>query len=40
MQKIKELVFERLPGKTDEMDRFLTDNEVLVSRLQGVHVID
>jgi NADH-quinone oxidoreductase subunit C/D len=40
MQKIKELVEERLPGKTDEMDRFLTENEVLVSRLKGVPVID
>jgi NADH-quinone oxidoreductase subunit C/D len=40
MQKIKDLVFERLPAKTDEMDRFLTENEVLVSRLKGVHVID
>jgi NADH:ubiquinone oxidoreductase subunit D/NADH:ubiquinone oxidoreductase subunit C len=40
MQKIKDLVYERLPGKTDEMDRFLTENEVLVSRLKGVHVID
>jgi len=40
MQKIKDLVFERLPAKTDEMDRFLTENEVLVSRLKGVHVLD
>ena len=40
MQKIKDLVFERLPAKTDEMDRFLTENEVLVSRLKGIHVID
>ncbi|HEX5809606.1 MAG TPA: NADH-quinone oxidoreductase subunit D [Anaerolineales bacterium] len=40
MQKVKELVYERLPAKTDEMDRFLTDNEVLVSRLRGMHVID
>ena len=40
MQKIKDLVFERLPAKTEEMDRFLTENEVLVSRLKGVHVID
>ena len=40
MQKIKDLVFERLPAKTDEMDRFLTENEVLVSRLSGVRVID
>jgi len=40
MQKIKDLVFDRLPGKTDEMDRLLSENEVLVSRLKGVPVID
>ncbi|HVN14190.1 MAG TPA: NADH-quinone oxidoreductase subunit C, partial [Anaerolineales bacterium] len=40
MQKIKDLVFERLPAKTEEIDRFLTENEVLVSRLKGVHVLD
>jgi NADH:ubiquinone oxidoreductase subunit D/NADH:ubiquinone oxidoreductase subunit C len=40
MQKIKDLVFDRLPAKTDEMDRLLTENEVLVARLQGVPVID
>ncbi|HET9908983.1 MAG TPA: NADH-quinone oxidoreductase subunit D [Anaerolineales bacterium] len=40
MQKIKDLVFERLPAKTDEMDRFLTENEVLVSRMKGVKMID
>jgi len=40
MQKIKDLVFERLPGKTDEMDRLLSENEVLLSRLKGIHVID
>jgi NADH-quinone oxidoreductase subunit D/NADH-quinone oxidoreductase subunit C/D len=40
MQKIKDLVDERIPAKTEEMDRLLTDNEVLVSRLKGVHVID
>ena len=40
MQKIKDLVYERLPAKTEEMDRFLTENEVLVSRLKGIHVID
>ena len=40
MQKIKDLVYERLPAKTEEMDRFLTDNEVLVSRSKGVHVLD
>ena len=40
MQKIKGLVFERLPARTDEMDRFLTENEVLVSRMKGVKMID
>ena len=40
MQKIKGLVFERLPAKTDEMDRFLTENEVLVSRMKGMKMID
>jgi NADH-quinone oxidoreductase subunit D/NADH-quinone oxidoreductase subunit C/D len=40
LQKIKELAFERLPAKTDEFDRFLTDNEVLVSRMKGIRVID
>ena len=40
MQKIKDLVFERLPEKTDEMDRFLTENEVLVSRMKDVRMID
>ena len=39
MQKIKDLVFERLPTKTDEMDRFLSENEVLVSRMKGVRMI-
>jgi NADH-quinone oxidoreductase subunit C/D len=40
MQKVKDLVFDRLPGKTDEMDRLLSENEVLVSRLKGIQVID
>jgi hypothetical protein len=40
MQKIKDLVFDRLAAKTDEMDRLLSENEVLVSRLKGIHVID
>ena len=35
-RKARELVFDRLPGKVDEMDRLLTENEVLVSRLKGV----
>jgi NADH-quinone oxidoreductase subunit D/NADH-quinone oxidoreductase subunit C/D len=36
LQKARDLVFERLPGKIDEMERFLTENEVLVSRLKGI----
>ena len=40
MQKIKDLVLERLPAKTDEMERFLSENEILVSRLKGVKMID
>ena len=40
MQKIKDLVFDRLPAKTDEMDRLLSENEVLVARLKGVRVLD
>jgi len=40
MQKIKDLVFDRLPAKTDEMERFLNENEVLVARLKGVHVLN
>src|SRR5688500_20360181 len=40
MQKIKDLVYERLPAKTDEMERFLSENEILISRLIGVKMID
>jgi NADH:ubiquinone oxidoreductase subunit D len=40
MQKIKDLVYERLPAKTDEMERFLNDNEILIARLKGVHVLN
>ena len=40
MQKIKNLVFDRLQAKTDEMERLLSENEVLVSRLKGVRVVD
>ena len=40
LQKIKDLVFDRLPAKTDEMERFLNENEVLVGRLKGVHVLN
>ncbi len=40
MQKIKDLVDDRLEGKTDELDRMLTENEVLVSRMKGVRMIN
>jgi NADH:ubiquinone oxidoreductase subunit D/NADH:ubiquinone oxidoreductase subunit C len=40
MQKIKDLVFDRLQEKTDEMERLLSENEVLVSRLKDVRVVD
>ncbi len=40
LQKIKYLVVERIPAKTDEMERFLNDNEVLMGRLKGIHVIN
>ncbi|MCZ2126895.1 MAG: NADH-quinone oxidoreductase subunit D [Anaerolineales bacterium] len=40
MRKIKDLVFDRLPAKTDEMERFLNENEVLVARLKNVHVLN
>jgi NADH-quinone oxidoreductase subunit D/NADH-quinone oxidoreductase subunit C/D len=36
MQKIKDLVFERIPAKAEEFDRFLSENEILVSRTKGV----
>jgi len=39
LQKIKDLVFDRLPAKVDEMERFLSENEVLVGRLKGTHVL-
>jgi NADH-quinone oxidoreductase subunit C/D len=35
-EKIKGLVFERLPAKIEEFERLLSENEVLVSRLKGV----
>ncbi len=36
LQKLKGLVYDRLPRKVDEFDRLLSENEVLVSRLKGV----
>jgi len=40
MQKIKDLVYNRLQYKTDELDRMLTENEVLVSRMKGIRMIN
>src|SRR5512147_2494556 len=40
LQKIKDLVLDRLPAKTDEMERLLTENEILVSRMKGIKVLD
>jgi NADH:ubiquinone oxidoreductase subunit D/NADH:ubiquinone oxidoreductase subunit C len=40
MQKIKNLVFERLPAKIDEIERLLNENELLVGRLKGTHVLN
>jgi NADH:ubiquinone oxidoreductase subunit D/NADH:ubiquinone oxidoreductase subunit C len=36
MQKIKELVYERLPRKIEEFDRLLSENEIFVSRMKGI----
>jgi NADH:ubiquinone oxidoreductase subunit D len=36
MQKIKDLVFDRLPRKAEEMDRLLSENEIFISRMKGV----
>ncbi|WKZ34391.1 MAG: NADH-quinone oxidoreductase subunit C [Anaerolineales bacterium] len=38
--KIKDLVYDRLPAKTDEMERLLSENEILVARLKGVRVLN
>ncbi|UYN89351.1 MAG: NADH-quinone oxidoreductase subunit D [Anaerolineales bacterium] len=37
--KIKDLVFERLPRKIDELDIYLSENELVRSRSEGVGVI-
>jgi len=37
--KIYKLVYERLPRKIDELDMYLTNNEVVRSRTQGVGVL-
>jgi NADH-quinone oxidoreductase subunit D/NADH-quinone oxidoreductase subunit C/D len=39
LEKVRELVQERLPRKIDEFDRFLTENEILRNRCIGVGVL-
>jgi NADH-quinone oxidoreductase subunit D/NADH-quinone oxidoreductase subunit C/D len=36
MDYLKQLVMERLPNAVDELDRFLTSSEIIISRCQGV----
>ena len=38
-EKMSDLVNERLPRKIDELDRYLTENEVVRTRCQGVGVL-
>ncbi len=38
-EKINELVFERLPRKIDELDAYLTNNEIVRSRCEGIGVL-
>jgi NADH-quinone oxidoreductase subunit D/NADH-quinone oxidoreductase subunit C/D len=40
LEKIKGLVEERLPRKADEFERLLSDNEIFISRMRGVEVIN
>jgi NADH-quinone oxidoreductase subunit C/D len=37
--KIRDLVFDRLPRKIDELDLYLTNNEIIRSRAEGVGVL-
>ena len=39
LEKIKDLVFERLPRRIDEMDRYLTENEIIRARGIGQGVL-
>jgi NADH-quinone oxidoreductase subunit C/D len=39
LEQCKALVLDRLPRAVDEMDRYLTGNEIMVSRSQGVGVL-
>jgi len=39
LEKLKILVSDRLPRKIDELDRYLTDNEIIRERCEGVGVL-
>jgi NADH-quinone oxidoreductase subunit C/D len=39
LDTLRDLVFERLPKRVDELDRYLTDNEIVRSRCIGVGVL-
>lgn len=39
LAKVKYMVEERLPRKIDDLDRYLTDNEIVRSRCEGVGVL-
>lgn len=36
LARVKDLVFNRLPRKVDDLDRYLTENEIVLSRCKGV----
>ncbi|MBN1666220.1 MAG: NADH-quinone oxidoreductase subunit D [Anaerolineales bacterium] len=39
LEKMRDLVFERLPRQIDELDRYLTENEIVRNRCEGVGVL-
>jgi NADH-quinone oxidoreductase subunit C/D len=39
LERIRGLVFERLPGSIDELDRYLTDNEIIRARCEGIGIL-
>jgi NADH-quinone oxidoreductase subunit C/D len=39
LEKLKGLVYDRLPDKITEFERLLSENEILVSRLKGIGVL-
>jgi NADH-quinone oxidoreductase subunit D/NADH-quinone oxidoreductase subunit C/D len=39
LKKIHELVYDRLPRTIDDLDRYLTENEILRTRCEGVGVL-